>query len=209
MALSMVLPPHSGPGDLNPGPRPPNNLPFQLTSLVGRESEVAAVSELLGREDVRLLTLTGPPGIGKTRLGIQVAALQLSVLRASSFPDGVFFVNLAPITDPDLVITTIVYTLGVSQIGDQSLMQCLKRFLAERQLLLVLDNFEQVVEAAPQIAEVLQAASRLKVLVTSRESLRISGEHNFPVPPLSLPPVLTDHGAVRALAHLSSVRVAA
>src|SRR5829696_2173022 len=120
-------------------PLPPSNLQLQLTSLVGREPEVAAVSDLLRREDARLITLTGPPGIGKTRLALQVAAGLLA-----DFAGAAFFVNLASVTDPDLVIPTIAYTLGVGEIGDQTLSQNLKRFLAERQLLLVLDNFEQV-----------------------------------------------------------------
>jgi predicted ATPase len=204
--MALLHPPHTGAGDLLPRlkPVPLNNLPLQLTSLVGREREVATVSELLGRADVRLLTLTGPPGIGKTRLGIQVAASLLD-----EFANGAFFVNLASTTDPNQVIPMIAYTLGVGQVGDLSLLQCLKRFLSEKQMLLLLDNFEQVVEAAPHITELLQTVTWLKVLVTSRELLHLSGEHNFPVPPLSLPPVLTDQGSVRALANLSSERIAA
>ena len=182
---------------------PPNNLPFQLTTLIGRERDTAAVRELLLRDDVRLVTLTGPPGIGKTRLGIHAAAAVLG-----NFADGAFFVNLASITDPHLVIPTIAYTLGVGQVGEQSILQSLKRFLALRQILLVLDNFEQVVEGAPHVTELLQAGSRVKALATSRELLRISGEHNYPVSPLSLPPVLTDQGSIRTLAALSLERIA-
>ena len=187
---------------MNSHTSPPNHLPLQLTSLVGREREIEAVCELLRGGDARLVTLTGPPGIGKTRLGIQVAADLLP-----EFADGAYFVNLASITDPHHVVPAIAYALGVGQVGEQTLHQSLKRFLAERQILLVLDNFEQVVEAAPLVTELLQAGPRVKALVTSRGLLRVSGEHNFPVPPLSMPPVLTDHGAVRALASLSSERI--
>jgi predicted ATPase/DNA-binding CsgD family transcriptional regulator/Tfp pilus assembly protein PilF len=188
---------------VNSRPLPPNNLPLQLTSLVGRERETAAVCELLRRDEVRLVTLTGPPGIGKTRLGIEVAANLLS-----EFDHGVFFVNLAPVVNPEFVTPAIAGTLGMREAGDQSPFQNLKRFLSERRILLVLDNFEQVVEAAPRLTELLQAATGLKVLVTSRELLHLSVEHNFPVPPLSLPPVLPDQGSTGASADLSSERIA-
>jgi predicted ATPase/DNA-binding CsgD family transcriptional regulator len=184
-------------------PVPPNNLPLQLTSLVGREQEVNAVSELIGRDDVRLLTLTGPPGIGKTRLAIQVASVMFP-----NFHDGAYFIDLAPITAPNLVMPTIAHTLGLRQADNRPLFEKLKTFLHQRQLLLVLDNFEQVMPAALQVAELLKAAAGPKVLVTSRELLRLSGEHNYPVPPLASPPVLADHGAVRALAHLALERIA-
>jgi predicted ATPase/DNA-binding CsgD family transcriptional regulator/tetratricopeptide (TPR) repeat protein len=184
-------------------PVPPNNLPLQLTSLVGREREMAAVSELLGRADVRLLTLTGPPGIGKTRLAIQVASVMLP-----DFHNGAYFIDLAPITDPSLVMPTIAHTLGLRQADNRPLFEKLKSFLHERQMLLVLDNFEQVMSAALQVAELLKVAAGPKVLVTSRELLHLSGEHNYPVPPLSSPPVLADQGAVRALAHLALERIA-
>jgi class 3 adenylate cyclase len=121
-----------------------NNLPIQPTSLIGREKEVASVQHLLDREDVRLLTLTGPGGIGKTRLGLQVAA-ELS----ECFVDGVYFVNLAPISDPVLVIPTIAQTLDVKEIADQPLLGLLSAFLREKRLLLMLDNFEQVIRAYP------------------------------------------------------------
>src|SRR5262249_38264210 len=128
----------------------PNNLPVQPTSLIGREKEVATVQHLLGREDVRLLTLTGPGGIGKTRLGLQVAA-ELS----EHFVDGVFFVNLAPISDPEFVVPTIAQTLEVKEIADRPLLDLLKAYLREKQLLLLLDNFEQVGSAAVQVADLL------------------------------------------------------
>jgi predicted ATPase/class 3 adenylate cyclase len=160
----------------------PHNLPVQPTSLIGREKEVATVKQLLGREDVRLLTLTGPGGIGKTRLGLQVAA-ELS----EHFVDGVFFVNLAPISNPAFVIPTIAQTLGLKEPGDQPLHGLLKAFLRGRQLLLLLDNFEQVVRAALPVAELLAACPKLKIVVTSRMALHLQAEHEFAVPPLALP----------------------
>jgi predicted ATPase/class 3 adenylate cyclase len=160
----------------------PNNLPAQPTPLIGREVEQEAVRRLLGREEVRLVTLTGPGGTGKTRLGLQVAAELLE-----EFADGVFFVDLAPIRDPELVVGTIAQALGVRGAEGRPLGESLKEYLREKQLLLLLDNFEQVIAAAPRVAEPLAGAPRLKVLVTSRAILRIRGEHDFPVPPLALP----------------------
>ncbi len=160
----------------------PNNLPIQPTSLIGREKEVAAVQHLLRREDVRLLTLTGPGGTGKTRLGLQVAAEA-----SERFVDGVFFVNLAPISDPALVVPTIAQTLELKETGEQPLLDLLKRSLREKQLLLLLDNFEQVVSAASQVAELLAACPKLKIVVTSRMVLHVRAEHEFAVPPLALP----------------------
>ncbi|MDQ4075234.1 MAG: adenylate/guanylate cyclase domain-containing protein, partial [Chloroflexota bacterium] len=160
----------------------PNNLPVLPTSLIGREQEVATLTSWLAGEDVRLVTVTGPGGMGKTRLSMQVAAELLD-----NFPDGVFFVALAPISDPVLVLPTIAQTLHLQEQGTEPLLATLKAYLRDKQLLLLLDNFEQVVEAAPLVAELLATASRLKVLVTSREGLQLRGERRFPLPPLALP----------------------
>jgi predicted ATPase/class 3 adenylate cyclase/DNA-binding SARP family transcriptional activator len=163
----------------------PHNLPALTTPLIGRDREETAAQELLLREAVRLVTLTGPGGTGKTRLGLRVAGDLLD-----AFPDGVFFVDLAPIIDQGLVATTIAQTLGLREIGNLPAPARLKEHLREKRLLLLLDNFEQVVAAAPLVAELLEACSRLKVLVTSRTVLRLRGEHELPVPPLALPPVV-------------------
>ncbi len=160
----------------------PNNLPIQPTPFIGREKEVAAVTALLRREDVRLLTLTGPGGTGKTRLGLQVAA-ELSEV----FADGVFFVNLAPISDPSLVVPTIAQTLDVREAAGQPLLDLVSAFLREKQVLLLLDNFEQVASAALEVADLLTVCPRLKVLVTSREVLHVRAEREFAVPVLTVP----------------------
>lgn len=160
----------------------PNNLPIQLTSLIGREREIAIVEHLLCREDVRLLTLTGPGGTGKTRLGLQVAA-ELS----EHFVDGIFFVNLAPLSDPALVVPTIAQTLALKETGDQPLLELLKTSVRDKRLLLLLDNFEQVVSAASQVADLFAACPKLKIMVTSREVLHVQGEQEFAVPPLAIP----------------------
>jgi predicted ATPase len=159
-----------------------SNLPTQATALIGREQALLQAAELLTAQDVRLVTMTGPGGIGKTRL-----ALQLGVELAAHFPDGVFLVALAPISDPDLVVPTIAETLGLHERGDEALADTLAAALHDRQSLLVLDNFEQVIGAAPAIADLLRAAPAVKILVTSRESLRLQGEHEYPVLPLALP----------------------
>jgi predicted ATPase/class 3 adenylate cyclase len=159
-----------------------NNLPVQPTPFMGREQEVIAIEHLLRREDVRLLTLTGAGGTGKSRLALQVAANL-----ASGFPDGVFFVNLAPINDPALVIPTIAQALELKETGDSSLLDVLKSSLRKKKLLLLLDNFEQVVHAAPSLADLLTACPKLKILVTSRIVLHMQAEHEFAVPPLALP----------------------
>jgi predicted ATPase len=163
-------------------PAPGHNLPAQLTSFVGREAEVALVQQLLQADDVRLVTLTGPGGIGKTRL-----ALSLATRCLGHFADGVYFVSLAPVREPHLVLPALAQTLGVREAANTTVMESLQAYLRDKALLLVLDNFEQVVAAAPLVGELLVAAPRIKVLVTSREVLQIRGEREFSVPTLALP----------------------
>ncbi len=162
--------------------QPRGNLPAQLTSFIGRETEVSAVRGYLLDPGKRLITLIGPPGIGKTRLSLQVAH---SVL--SAFADGVFFVPLAAITDPDLVAQAITQSLGLVEVDQRSPLERLTDGIGERQMLVVLDNFEQVIDAAPVTADLLRACPHLKIMITSRESLRVPGEWLYPVPPLAVP----------------------
>jgi predicted ATPase/transcriptional regulator with XRE-family HTH domain len=164
--------------------RGPSNLPAQLTSFVGREREVRAVRDLLCRQDTRLVTLTGPGGVGKTRLGIQVAGEP-----RQAFPDGVFYVALAPASGADAAVQTIARVLGVSEVDGQARLAALIDALQPREPLLLLDNFEHLLDAAPLIAELLRACPRLRVLVTSRAALRLSGEQEFPVAPLPVPDI--------------------
>jgi len=191
--------PEPSPGDkaqfVTPG------LPVSLTSLIGREHEVKALHALLLRPDVRLLTLTGTPGVGKTRLALEVA-LEL----VHDFADGVHLVFLAPISDPAFVIPTIAHRLGLTESGSLPLLDLLKTTQHDKHRLLLLDNFEHVITAATLLAELLEACPDLKLLVTSREVLRLRGEHQFAVLPLALPDPkrLPDD---RSLAHVPAVNL--
>ena len=165
-----------------PLPTPLWKVPTVLTPLVGRERDVATVCVLLARPEVRLLTLLGAGGIGKTRLAIEVA----TQLR-ERFADGVCFVALAPIRDPSLLLSSIAHELGLQEGGAQPLVETVKVFLRDKHVLLLLDNFEQLVSAAPLLEELLMECPRLAIVVTSREVLRLQAEHLFPVPSLALP----------------------
>jgi len=160
----------------------PNNLPAQTTPFIGRADAIREVKKKLANADVRLLTLTGVGGTGKTRLALQAAADL-----ADEYEQGVFFVALAVLSDPALVVPAIAQAFDVREAPGRRLQEQLEDYLRGKQMLLVLDNFEQVIDAAPRVRELLAAAPRLKVLVTSREVLRLSGETDYPVLPLSLP----------------------
>ena len=162
----------------------PNNLPVQRTAFIGREHEATALRQLLSRVDVQLVTLTGPGGIGKTRLALQVAGDA-----AAEFPGGVCFVPLSAVSDRALIASTIAQALGVRETGNQSSQESLKEYVSglDQPTLLLLDNFEHLVSAAPVITELLTTGPKLKVAVTSQAPLHVYGEHEFPVPPLALP----------------------
>ncbi|MFL5758711.1 MAG: tetratricopeptide repeat protein [Thermomicrobiales bacterium] len=176
------------------------NLPAPLISLIGRDAEIAAACSLLQRDDLRLLTLTGPGGVGKTQLALAVARKV-----GGAFADGTIFMPLAPLSDPMLVPSAIAQTLGVRDSGVRPLLDGLYAVLRERELLLVLDNFEHVTAAAPLVADLLIGNPRLKVLITSRELLHLTGEHALMVRPLEIPKSgqslssddLTDFAAIR------------
>ncbi len=170
------------PAQPKPAAQSPNNLPTQFAPVIGRAKELAAAWPLVLRDEVRVLTLAGPGGIGKTTL-----ALELARQLMDNFPDGVFLVPLASVNDPSLVISTMATTLGVKEEAGRALIESLAKSLEEKQMLLVLDNFEQVIAAAADVAELSNTCSKLKLLVTSREQLHIRGEREFPVPPLELP----------------------
>lgn len=185
----------------------PNNLPIQLTSFIGREKEIRDVTQRLN--DVRLLTLTGPGGAGKTRLSLQVAADSVD-----RFANGVWFVDLAPLTDPNLLPQIVATTLGLQEPPGRPILDLLQDYLRDKHLLLVLDNCEHLVEACAQLADtLLRAAPHLKILATSREALGIAGESTYPVPPLSFPPVshlaagTTLPSDLQALAQFEAVRL--
>jgi predicted ATPase/DNA-binding CsgD family transcriptional regulator len=168
------------PASALPSSLPRHHLPIPSTPFIGRSREIAEVRHLL--ETSRLLTLTGVGGIGKTRLALQVVADMFN-----DFGDGIYFVDLAPINDPALVVRTIMSSLGVPEHPKEALIDSLKRAVGERELLLVIDNFEHVITTAPLLSDLLANSPHLSVMVTSREALRLSGEQEYPVPLLSLP----------------------
>ncbi len=176
-----------------------NNLPVQSTSFIGREKEIGELKKLV--ESARLVTLTGTGGSGKTRLALQIAAEMIG-----HFNNGVFFVPLAPITDARFVASTIAQALGIRETAGRSVLDNLKDYLQNKALLLVLDNFEQVIAAAPLVAELLAACGALKILVTSREGLRISGEREYSVPPLPLPE-LTQLSSPESLSQYAAIEL--
>jgi predicted ATPase/transcriptional regulator with XRE-family HTH domain len=162
---------------------PPSHLPIMVTSLIGREKEIADVHSYLLNPDVHLVTLIGPPGIGKTRLSIEAARTTLP-----DFPHGVFFVPLAPLDNPTLIAFTVAQAMGYVGAGQVSTMEQLKEGIGNKQLLIVLDNCEHLIEAVASLASsLLSACPRLKILATSRESLRIPGEWQYPVQALDVP----------------------
>ncbi|MCD6034256.1 MAG: hypothetical protein K0S78_6442, partial [Thermomicrobiales bacterium] len=175
-ALRQDFPPLNTPGHL------PHNLPTHPTPFLGREREIEDVVALLLRPDVRLVTLTGPGGVGKTRLGARIAAESLE-----SFSNGVFLIDLARLTDPALIPSATATALGLREQPGQSLEQTLAEYLRERQQLLLFDNFEHVLPAAPLVADLLAAAPGVKVLVTSRARLELQAEHEYRVEPLPIP----------------------
>jgi predicted ATPase/class 3 adenylate cyclase len=178
-------------------PRIPSVVPSSPRPIVGRVEEVREASEILLRDRVRLLTLTGPGGTGKTRL-----AVELTSRLESEFPDGIVFVDLSAVRDVERFLPVVGRALGVHESGDRTIPSALSLVLGDARMLLVLDNMEQIIEAAPHVIEILQALPNVKVLVTSRSPLQISWEHEYPVPPLSLPgddadlEELTESGAV-------------
>ena len=162
----------------------PSNLPVPRTAFIGREHEAAALRQLLGRDDVRLVTLTGPGGIGKTRLALQVAGEIVQ-----QFPSGVCFVSLSVVGEPGLIASTIAQAVGVRETGNQSAQENMKDYLGglDQPMLLLLDNFEHLVSAAQVISDLLSVGPKLKIVVTSQSPLHVYGEHEFPVPPLAVP----------------------
>lgn len=181
--------------------RPLTNLPASLTSFVDRANEMEVIRGKLMHTDVRLFTLIGPPGIGKTRLAIQAAGMLLN-----RFAGGVWFIDLAPLSDPKLVPYAIARVFGIVETGTTPLITRLQDHLRFMEALLVLDNFEQVIEAAPVVAQLLKACAMLKVVATSREPLRVYGEHVYAMPGLSLPPHGQRH-SVEQMAEFEAIKL--
>ena len=179
----------------------PNNLPLQPTPFVGREREVETVGKLLDRSDVRLLTLTGAGGTGKTRLALQTAAD-----RIEEYEDGAYFIDLASLTDPSLVPSAVAHELGVAEVPGQPIEDTLKVYLADKEMLLLLDNFEQILPAAALAPRLLASSTGLKVMATSRAALRVRGEQEYPVPSLSVPDI-TRLPSLVGLSEYDSVRL--
>jgi predicted ATPase/class 3 adenylate cyclase len=183
-------------------PRRPSELPEQPSEFIGRDPELREIRERLEDDSVRLLTLTGPGGIGKTRLALRAAADQID-----HFEDGAFFVDLSTVRDSGSVLGAIARAIGLSDPADESLLDQLKERLREQRVLLILDNFEHVTAAAPTVAQLLPHCSRLTLLVTSREALHVHGEHLFAVPPLSLPSIAPGRMSVEQLAPYEAVQL--
>lgn len=167
---------------------PPHNLPAQLTPFIGRREEIAAVSRLIGLAEspTRLVTITGPGGTGKTRLSLQVAD-GLRHQQPTCFPDGTYFVELSSLTEPSQVVTAVAEALAVHEQNGRSLLECLKEALQTKRLLLILDNFEHLLAAAVEVADLLTAGPGLRLLITSQAALHLYGEYEFPLAPLPLP----------------------
>jgi predicted ATPase len=179
---------------------PESNLPEPPTPLIGREAELQKVSTLLGKQEVRLVTLTGPGGVGKSRLGLEVARRLQAV-----FKDGVHFIPLSAVTDPNLVLPTIAKILEIPEDANKPILETFERHLEDKQLLLLLDNFEHITSAAPALSELLAEAPGLELLVTSRAPLRIAAEYVCAVPPLALPSV--GHSPFEAMRDTEAVRL--
>ncbi|MEO5952380.1 MAG: helix-turn-helix domain-containing protein, partial [Chloroflexia bacterium] len=167
------------------------NLPLVLTTLIGREQEQEEVRGRLMQPKVRLLTITGSPGTGKTRMAIEVATTLLG-----DFEDGVYQVELATLSDPAMVIPSIARALDLRETGAQSLEETLLGHIKDKRILLVLDNFEHLLDAGPEVVKLIQASPWIKVLITSREALHVRGERQYPLLPLSLP-ALADRSGQR------------
>lgn len=193
--------PASSPASRTPPRRVRHNLPAQPSPLIGRERETGALRSLLLNEGVRLVTLTGPGGCGKTRLALAAAE---SVLDA--FPHGVWFVDLAPVVHAELVLGAIAEALGLREVPDQPFAERVRDHVRDRRHLLVLDNFEHLLAAATEVSELLEGSWHLKILVTSRESLRLRWEHVFPVSPLEVPKAM-DLRALERLERAAAVRL--